>query len=470
MPMGPSNPLGSAPATRGLSARDTGTIVRAARQAKGLTQAELGRCLGYSASQISRYERGIQSLTDVRLLHRFALALAIPPQALGLIPPLPAGRHAEAARSDGATYTSGLNVGTEIQPDGNEDPVRRRELFSHAAGLVGAAALGVPASGRTSGLTDPGRSLESLIYGSATAEPVPLRTLRAGAEQARSWFQTAHYDRLAIGLPGLIAAATATRESASSDERAAASTLLAEAYIVAAGFLVKLNDDAFAWTLADRALQAAQAGNDPLTAADGRRAVATVLRRTGRPARARELLDRAARDIEPGTDAGPDQLSMYGTLLQVAAYTAAVDGNRSAATELVGEARRTATRLGADANHRHTAFGPTNVTLYQVSIAQVLGDNGTAIEHAKTLRPAEIPTAERQGRYWIDVARAFHQWGKPENCYRALLAAERAAPAEVRYRPPVHRITEDLLSADHRSALPGLRAFAGRIGLPGTGT
>jgi len=347
--------------------------------------------------------------------------------------------------------------------------VRRRELLSHTAGLVGAAALGVPASGRVGALADPRRGLEGLLYDSAAAEPVSLRALRAAAEQARSCFRTARYDRLAAGLPGLIATAAATRDSVAGDERASASTLLAEAYIVAAGFLVKLNDDAFAWTLADRALQAAQAGNDPLTLADGRRAVATVLRRTGRPAQARSLLTRTARAIEPGAGATPDQLSMYGTLLEVAAYTAAVDGNRSAASELIGEARRTATRLGHDANDRHTAFGPANVTLYQVSIAQVLGDNGIAIEHARTLRPAAIPTAERQGRYWIDVARAYHQWGKPDNCYRALLAAERAAPAEVRYRPPVHRMTEDLLRADNRSAVPGLRAFARRIGLPASG-
>jgi hypothetical protein len=39
--------------------------------------------------------------------------------------------------------------------------------------------------------------------------------------------------------------------------------------------------------------------------------------------------------------------------------------------------------------------------------------------------------------------------------------------AEVRYRPPVHRMTEDLLWADNRSALPGLRDFARRVGVPG---
>jgi hypothetical protein len=77
-----------------------------------------------------------------------------------------------------------------------------------------------------------------------------------------------------------------------------------------------------------------------------------------------------------------------------------------------------------------------------------------------------IITAERQGRYWVDVAGAYHQWGKAEPCYRALLSAERAAPAEVSYRPPVHRMTKALLRADRRQSVPGLRAFAQRIGVP----
>jgi hypothetical protein len=229
--------------------------------------------------------------------------------------------------------------------------------------------------------------------------------------------------------------------------------------------MVKLNDDPLALTLADRALRSASVGDDPLAVADARRAVATALRRTGRRGTARDLLIAAAHDIEPGGRASPDQLSVFGTLLEVAAYTAAVDGDRHAASHFIGEAKAAAARLGRDANYRFTAFGPANVTLYQVSIAQVLGDSGTAIEHAKTLRPAAIPTAERQGRYWIDVARAYHQWQKAEACYRALLAAERVAPAEVRYRPPVHRMTEDLLRADRRH-LPGLHTFARRIGLP----
>jgi transcriptional regulator with XRE-family HTH domain len=461
--MKPNDPMASTGAVAGGRSAGAGSIVRAARQRAGLTLADLGRRCGYSASQISRYERGVQPLTDIAVLRRFAEALQIPPQAFGLTPMRDGSRHAD--HKERASDSAGPIVGRDFGREDGDDPVRRRELLAGAAGLASAAALGIPAGGRAKAPADPRAGLESLLYGQAAAAPVSATTLRAAVTQARADFQTARYDRLAISLPGLVGAAAATRQAVGLQEQAAANTLLAEAYITAANFMVKLNDDPLALTLADRALQAANAGDDPLTAADAHRAVATVLRRTGRRATARDLLISAAHDIEPAGHTSVGQLSVYGTLLAVAAYTAAVDGDRHMASEFIGEAKTAATRLGQDANYRFTAFGPTNVTLYQISIAQVLGDNGTAIEHARTLRPAAIPTAERQGRYWIDVARAYHQWRKPVHCYRALLAAECAAPAEVRYRPPVHRITEDLLRAD-RHHLPGLPSFARRIGLP----
>lgn len=467
--MKPNTPLAAPQSSASArTAHNAGAIVRAARLAAGLTLADLGRRCGYSASQISRYERGVQPLTDITLLRRLAETLAIRPQAFGLTPrdTEPAGRHALTGRKQRPAGAGDSRVDREFPSEDGEDPVRRRELLAAAAGLAGAAALGRPGAARAHSPADLAGGLQDLLYGGGTAEPAPVPALRAATIRARDDFQAARYDRLTATLPRLIATANATRDGADGDERAAASTLLADAYIAAANLMIKLNDDPLAWTVADRALQAAQAGGDPLTLADARRAVATVMRRTGRHARARDLLVSAARDIEPRGHASPGQLSMYGTLLEVAAYTAAVDGSRAAATEFIGEAQATATRLGPDANHRFTAFGPANVALYQVSIAQVLGDSGTAIEHAKTLCPATIPTAERQGRYWIDVARAYHQWGKPEPCFRALLSAERAAPAEVRYRPPVHQITEDLLRADRRHALTGLPGFSRRIGMP----
>ncbi len=448
----------------GRPGADAGATLRAIRTSRGMTLAELGRRCGYSASQVSRFERAVCPLTDVTVIRRLTAALDVDPRVFGLAP-VSDGPPRHAA-NDSRRNPAGPIVIRDPRREDGDDPVRRRELLAGAAGLASAAALGVPVGEHPpgAGAAPPAGWPEALLYWPAAAPPAPVGALRRAVATARADFQQARYDRLAAGLPGLIATAAATSDAAGA-RHAAASALLAEAYITATNLMVKLNDDPLALALADRALRAALAGDDPLTAADAQRAVATVLRRCGHRARARELLRSALRQAEPAAAASPARLSVYGTLAAVAAYTAAVDGDRSAAADLIAEARAAALRLGGDANHRFTAFGPTNVALYQVSIAQVLGEPGLAIRHARTLRVAAIPTPERRGRFWIDVARAWHQWGRPEECYRALLAAERAAPAEVRYRPPVHRITEDLLRSA-RHPMPGLREFARRIGLP----
>jgi transcriptional regulator with XRE-family HTH domain len=51
-----------------------------------MTLAELGDRTGYSAAQVSRFERGIAQLTDIAVLRQFARALEIAPELLGLAP------------------------------------------------------------------------------------------------------------------------------------------------------------------------------------------------------------------------------------------------------------------------------------------------------------------------------------------------------------------------------------------------
>ena len=67
-----------------LDPRRPGEVVRTVRVRSGLTLAELGNRTGYSAAQVSRYERGVTPLTDVTVLRPFARALAIPAGELGL--------------------------------------------------------------------------------------------------------------------------------------------------------------------------------------------------------------------------------------------------------------------------------------------------------------------------------------------------------------------------------------------------
>ena len=177
--MRPNEPRGSS-AGHGQPKAGTGTRAPlSGRPAwpQACTLAELGQRCGYSASQISRYERGIQPLTDITLLRRFAGALAIPPQILGLTPVNGIAVTATRRRRPKSALPAahGPNVSAEFQSEGGDDPVRRRELLARAAGLAGAAALGLPAIRPGAAAGRSGRAgLDDLLYGSAGAEPVPL--------------------------------------------------------------------------------------------------------------------------------------------------------------------------------------------------------------------------------------------------------------------------------------------------------
>jgi transcriptional regulator with XRE-family HTH domain len=84
-----------------IPSRQLGAVVRGARTAQGLTLVDLGRRTGYSAAQVSRYERGLAPLTDMAVLRRFAEALQIAPQILGLAPDTGRAQHQSGAHGPG---------------------------------------------------------------------------------------------------------------------------------------------------------------------------------------------------------------------------------------------------------------------------------------------------------------------------------------------------------------------------------
>jgi transcriptional regulator with XRE-family HTH domain len=435
---------------------DLGAIVRSVRHANHLTLAEIAKRCGYSTSTLSRMERGKQQLRDVRVLRSLAEALRIPPSLLGLV---------DTPQQSVRTPLPVARVGVILVPDEETDPMRRRTLLAGLTSLAGTAVLGAAPQSWATG--NPVGALERALLNLPTTGGIPAAVphLRQQVAAARSVFQRGRYTDVAGQLPVLLSTAMATRaEGTSSEHIAAANGLLAELHTLASELMVKLGNDRLAWTSADRALQAAYGADDILTQASARRAWAIVLRRAGHADTAQRLVVDTAASLQADLHHGPEYVSVYGSLLSTAAYTAAVDGDRNTARTLIGEAVDAATRLGADGNHRFTAFGPTGVGLYRISIARVLGDYGTAVEAAQRINPVGIPLVERRARYWSDVARSFHEWNKPQQCYRALLAAENASPDEVRYRKPIQQITTSLLQHPTAHTLPGLSAFAARTG------
>lgn len=436
--------------------RDTGEVVRLARRAADITLAELGRQVGYTAASLSRMERGKQPMRDVRLLQNLAVRLGIPPHLLGLAP---RRQWVAAERGDDTRVGTQTSFGEE-----GDDPVRRRELLATLAGATTSAVLGPAAAAHArtrpslSGLAD--LLLHRRPAQALSEDPTPSAVTAAVHSSLRD-FSACRYDALGRALPARIALAQALGAQGDTERAAVA---VAALYTTAARLCIKLGEDGLAAVTADRALTAALGGADALTVAEAHRMVSSAWRRQGHHALATDVAVTAAQQLtaDRSTDV-TERLSVQGNLYATAAYTAAKQGDRHTAHVLITEAEATAGRLGHDALLRGTVFGPSQVLLHQVSISHLLGDAGQAIEHARRIDPAALPTTERQARYWIDVARAFTQWGKPDRCYQALLAAERAAPQEVR-RDSVRTMASGLLR--HDRTLPGVRAFAHRVGAP----
>lgn len=444
----------SAAMAEALGRGDVGAIVRLARRAADITLDEVGRQVGYTAASLSRMERGKQPMRDVLLLQNLAACLDIPPHLLGLS----SRRQRTVPERTGATRVGGH---TPLRDEG-DDPVQRRKLLSGLAGATAGAVLGPSAAAHA--LAHPDLSgLEDLLLHRQQGEPLAsdptVSAVTAAVDASRADFSACRYSALARLLPARIAVAQAL---GAQEHTVQATTAIAELYITATRLCIKLGEDGMAAVTADRALTAAFGGADALTVAEAHRMVSSAWRRQGHFARATDVAVTAAQQLTTDRSTDPtERLSVQGNLYATAAYTAAKQGDRHSARALIAEAETTAGRLGRDALLRGSVFGPSQVLLHQISVSHLLGDAGQAIEHARRVDPATLSTAERRARYWIDVARAFDQWGKPDRCYRALLAAEQAAPQEVR-RGSVQSMTAGLLR--HDRVLPGVRAFAQRAG------
>jgi len=191
------------------------------------------------------------------------------------------------------------------------------------------------------------------------------------------------------------------------------------------------------------------------------------MRREGHHASALNLLTTAAADLGADRgDASPALIGAYGNLLCTAAYSSAQAGNASAAAELATEAAAAARRLGgATVAGGVVPFDASTVAIYRIGVCTTLGDTAAALDHAASVQPGRLSSAERYGRFCVDTARAWTRHGRPAGAVQALLAAERYAPEEVR-RASVRDPVSTLLYAP-TSTPSGLRDLAGRIGAAG---
>jgi transcriptional regulator with XRE-family HTH domain len=468
-----------------LRARDIGQLFHLVRQYTGASQTRIGMAFGASQGTVSDIMRGVQQVAELAVFERIADGLTMPDSArlaLGLAPrapfqrPMPAQRAARpipAADIRPALHVPSLSdlLNLDMEDEQEEHDAVRRRTF---VGLTGASLFSAMLAGtpRNSPVIDAEPFAPVLAGHAADVSPGPMESapditaLAAAVNRARSQYQACHYTELIKHLPDLLAKLHDACQALAGEDRLRAHALSADAHHVAAGLLLKLDDQGLAYLAADRSMRAAQASQDPITVGASARIIThTLMNGHHLGAAITTTSTHAARlDRDIGTHT-PESLSVYGSLLLRGAIAAAQHDQRGTVHELLTEAEQAGKRLGADGNLRWTAFGPTNVRLHRVNIAVTLGDAGTAVDVARSVDLAKLTVPERKASLFIDTARAFLQWGKHDRAYLALRAAEQAAHEEVAGRPSVHRLVRQLATTAPPTLRRDAEQFAAELGV-----
>ncbi|MDG4774975.1 helix-turn-helix transcriptional regulator [Solwaraspora sp. WMMD792] len=268
---------------------------------------------------------------------------------------------------------------------------------------------------------------------------------------------SANYPAMAPMLPGLLHAAAAVGE-----------TTLAHAAYLTSTCLRNLGYRHLALNAARVAVAAAEEAEDPAWIGAARFAYTQSL-----PIESAALAARAAdRSLAEAQAAAADLRvrQVLGQLHLAAALTYAVSGRADTAHDHLAEAARDAASVGdpADgAGFNGCGFGPTNVGLWEMSIAAELGEHGRVIELSRTVRPQTLVAANRHQSYWLDLGRAFSASGRRDaEALAAFIQAERAAPAPFALNPLAREAVVAIMHRTRRRAVPDdLRMLAGRLGI-----
>ncbi|GAA0478097.1 hypothetical protein Aca07nite_44950 [Actinoplanes capillaceus] len=195
------------------------------------------------------------------------------------------------------------------------------------------------------------QALTSLGTRDLGPEPPSLDGLRKEAGKLWESYQASRFGYVTGQLPGLLRRAQAAVDVLGGADQDEARSLLGLTYQLAATQLTKLGEPDLAWIAADRGLAAVRPVGDPAITGSLFRSVSHALLSTGRYQDAVRLTTDAADFLDQHlTEAGPELLSVYGTLLLGGSVAAARANDAGTARTFLTAADEAAVRLGGDAN------------------------------------------------------------------------------------------------------------------------
>lgn len=111
------------------------------------------------------------------------------------------------------------------------------------------------------------------------------------------------------------------------------------------------------------------------------------------------------------------------------------------------------------------SFGPANTAVWRMSMALEQRQGDRAIREAEGLNPNSIDSADRQSRYFIELARGQFMEGDTRAAQTSILRAETIAPQQTRTRTTVREVVGQMMRQARREVQSSdLGKLAQRVG------
>jgi transcriptional regulator with XRE-family HTH domain len=394
----------------------TGERIRHLRERRGMTRVVLANLVGYSADWLKRIEAG-QRGVSIPALVRLARVLRV----------------------------DDLSVVIDGQV---EIPVSAFEGPHHPAAEAARKIAGV-------GSFRPARD----------GDPPDVAALEEGVAAAwRDWHALPdNHTVVAAVLPDLISGLDRATVLLDGPARRRASSALASAYGLAQHLAVDLVEPETGRIIADRAARAAQGADDPVSLAFGAWTQGHVLRSVDADA-AQRVVGEAAGELERHMDA-PDAMGLYGSLCLHMGISAAYQGDDGDAWRFWDIADQMAGALPVGYFHPQTVFGRANVDIHGVSIAAELRRFGEAVGRAERIDPDRVPSRERRGRLYGEIAAGHMQRREFDQARHFLERSYTESPEEAPYSPLTRGVAVELVRTATGSLKTEAVALAERMGV-----
>ncbi|MER6601839.1 helix-turn-helix domain-containing protein [Streptomyces parvus] len=393
----------------------TGERIRVLRESRGMSRPVLAQLCGRGVEWLKKIESGERELRSHTLLLQLAAALQV----------------------------ADLSVITGTDPGGTAQPVQLGRLSNPVMPDIWSAVMP-----RT--LTPP------------AGGPVDPAVLQGKADQTWRLWHSSPRNRTEVGalLPDLIRDGEHAVRALDGKQRRAAHVALSDIYRLTGQATAYIAPAELAWVVADRALSAAQAADQPAAIAASAWNMGNILRETAYPEEALRVVLEASDLIRPHLDGAPeDWRGIYGALQLHAAVTAAREGNEGDAWRYWGKGDQVAKNLPQNYVHPSTVFGRANVDFHAVSVATDLRKSQKALGLADDIDPDAMPSRERRARLWVEVARGHLQRGDRTAALHVMQMAHRIGAETVAYTPSARVVAADLWRNSPRS----LRAETSRL-------